>query len=71
MLIDMWATWCKNCLAMDRTTLERSAVTSALAGYVKVKFEADPPENPNVARVMQRLTRIEELPACDHPETEI
>ena len=40
MLVDMWATWCKNCLVMDRTTLEDPSVTSALGGYVKVKFQA-------------------------------
>jgi thioredoxin:protein disulfide reductase len=54
-LIDMWATWCKNCLVMDRTTLEDQAVTSALAGYVKVKFQAENPDDPKVARVMQKL----------------
>ena len=54
-LIDMWATWCKNCLVMDRTTLEDPAVKAALSGYVKVKFEADPPDDPNVAKVMRRL----------------
>ncbi|MDR1990179.1 MAG: thioredoxin family protein [Acidobacteriaceae bacterium] len=54
-LIDMWATWCKNCLVMDRTTLEDPAVTSALANYVKVKFQAENPDEPRVARVMQKL----------------
>jgi thiol:disulfide interchange protein len=54
-LVDMWATWCKNCLVMDRTTLEDPAITGALSGYVKVKFEADPPDNPTVAKVMQKL----------------
>jgi cytochrome c biogenesis protein CcdA/DsbC/DsbD-like thiol-disulfide interchange protein len=54
-LIDMWATWCKNCLVMDKTTLEDQAVTSALAGYVKVKFQAENPDDPRVARVMQKL----------------
>ena len=52
-LIDMWATWCKNCLVMDKTTLEDPAVTSALAGYVKVKFQAEDPDDPRVAAVMQ------------------
>jgi thiol:disulfide interchange protein len=51
----MWATWCKNCLVMDKTTLEDQAVTSALAGYVKVKFQAENPDDPRVARVMQKL----------------
>jgi len=40
-LIDFWATWCKNCLTMDKTTLEDPAVTSALENYVKVKFQAE------------------------------
>ena len=22
-LLDLWATWCKNCLTMDKTTLKR------------------------------------------------
>jgi len=54
-LIDMWATWCKNCLVMDKTTLEDPAVTTALAGYVKVKFQAETPDDPRVERVMQKL----------------
>ena len=54
-LIDMWATWCKNCLVMDRTTLEDQSVTSALAGYVKVKYQAENPDDPKVSQVMQRL----------------
>ena len=31
-LIDMWATWCKNCLTMDKTTLENADVQKALVG---------------------------------------
>ncbi len=54
-LIDMWATWCKNCLVMDKTTLEDPAVTSALAGYVKIKYQAEDPDDPRVARVMQYM----------------
>ena len=42
-LIDMWATWCKNCLTMDKTTLENQEVVSALNGYVKIKFRAEDP----------------------------
>ena len=54
-LIDMWATWCKNCLVMDKTTLEDPAVTAALDGYVKVKFQAEDPDDPRVAKVMQYM----------------
>ena len=40
-LVDMWATWCKNCLVMDQTTLADESVKAALAGYVKIKFQAE------------------------------
>ena len=40
-LIDFWATWCKNCLTMDQTTLQDPAVAAALDGYVKIKFQAE------------------------------
>jgi thiol:disulfide interchange protein len=40
-LIDFWATWCKNCLTMDQTTLQDPAVAAALEGYVKIKFQAE------------------------------
>ncbi|HEY7172211.1 MAG TPA: thioredoxin family protein [Vicinamibacterales bacterium] len=54
-LIDMWATWCKNCLVMDRTTLEDPAVNAALNNYVKVKFQAEDPDEPKVAAVMKHF----------------
>jgi thiol:disulfide interchange protein DsbD len=57
-LIDMWATWCKNCLTMDRTTLTDPDVTSALANYVKIKFQAENPDDPAVRRVMQRFNAV-------------
>ena len=40
-LVDMWATWCKNCVVMDRTTLADPAVTRALDGYIKIKYQAE------------------------------
>ena len=57
-LIDMWATWCKNCLAMDKTTLEDETVMSALSGYVKIKFQAEDPEEPSVKQVMRRFNAV-------------
>jgi thiol:disulfide interchange protein DsbD len=54
-LIDMWATWCKNCLVMDKTTLDDPAVASALSGYVKIKYQAEDPDDPRVAKVMQHM----------------
>ena len=57
-LIDMWATWCKNCLTMDKTTLENAAVQSALAGYVKIKFQAEEPDQQPAKAVMQRFKAV-------------
>jgi len=57
-LIDMWATWCKNCLTMDKTTFQDPAVKSALAGYVRIKFQAEQPDAPEVQPVMQRFGAV-------------
>ena len=54
----MWATWCKNCLTMDKTTLEDAAVKSALAGYVKIKFQAEDPDEPATRAIMQRFKAV-------------
>jgi len=57
-LIDLWATWCKNCLTMDRTTLADPAVVAALDGYVRIKFQAESPDQPIVGDVMRHLGAI-------------
>ena len=51
-LVDVWATWCKNCLVMDRTTLADPAVKAALGEYVKVKFQAEELSAPPARDVM-------------------
>ena len=57
-LIDMWATWCKNCLTMDKTTLEDQAVVTALDPYVKIKFQAEDPDRQPAKAVMQRFDAV-------------
>jgi thioredoxin:protein disulfide reductase len=57
-MIDMWATWCKNCLTMDKTTLASSDVQKALAGYVKVKYQAEDPDEQPAKAVMQRFDAV-------------
>jgi thiol:disulfide interchange protein len=57
-LIDMWATWCKNCLTMDKTTLQNETVKAALDGYIKIKFQAEDPDQPPVKPVMQRFDAV-------------
>jgi thiol:disulfide interchange protein len=61
-LVDFWATWCKNCLVMDRTTLVDPAVAAALEGYVKIKVQAEDPDASPVRELLQRL-RAPGLPA--------
>ncbi|HTL02388.1 MAG TPA: cytochrome c biogenesis protein CcdA [Vicinamibacterales bacterium] len=57
-LIDMWATWCKNCLTMDKTTLANPEVIAALSGYTKIKFQAEDPDVPSTRNVMQRYKAV-------------
>jgi len=52
--IDFWATWCKNCLTMDKTTFKDPAVVERLDAYVKVKFQAEDPSDPATAQVLER-----------------
>lgn len=57
-LIDLWATWCKNCLTMDKTTLEDPTVRAALDNYVKIKFQAEEPDQQPAKAVMQRFGAV-------------
>jgi len=57
-LVDLWATWCKNCLTMDKTTLADPEVKTSLDGYVKVKFQAERPDEPPAREVMARFKAI-------------
>ncbi len=43
--IDFWATWCKNCEAMDATTFRDPDVRARLAGFEWVKCQAERPSN--------------------------
>jgi cytochrome c biogenesis protein CcdA len=54
-LIDFWATWCKNCLTMDETTLKDEAVKSALRGYTLVKYQAEDPDEPAAKAILERV----------------
>ena len=57
-LIDMWATWCKNCLYMDQTTLADPAVKSALDGYIKIKYQAEQLDEEPARGVAERFKAI-------------
>ena len=55
-LIDMWATWCKNCLAMDKRTFKDDSVVARLEGYVKIKFQA---QDLNASPAREMIERFE------------
>jgi thiol:disulfide interchange protein len=56
--LDVWATWCKNCVAMDATTFRDQQVREALDRYVKVRFQAEDLERPDVSALLDRLDSI-------------
>ena len=57
-LVDVWATWCKNCLTMDKTTFKDPEVTARLEDYVKVKFQAEDPEASPAREVIKRFEGV-------------
>ncbi len=57
-LIDFWATWCKNCLVMDETTLADERVTAALEGFTKIKYQAEDLEREPAASLMKRFDSV-------------
>ena len=57
-LVDFWATWCKNCLVMDKTTLASAEVREALSGYTKIKFQAEDLDAEPAASLMRRFRAV-------------
>ncbi len=41
--VDVWATWCKNCLAMEKTTFQDPEVVRELARFTFVRLQAEDP----------------------------
>lgn len=57
-LVDMWATWCKNCLVMDQTTLRDPGVEAALEGYVRIKFQSEDLNASPTYEIVKRFNAI-------------
>lgn len=54
--IDFWATWCKNCTAMDATTFRDPGVKEELQQhYILVKYQAERPDEPATKKILDRL----------------
>jgi thiol:disulfide interchange protein DsbD len=57
-LLDFWATWCKNCLVMDKSTLADPRVKEALAGYTKIKIQAENADTEPATTLMRRFKAV-------------
>ena len=55
LFIDCWATWCKNCTVMERTTFRDAAVKERLSAYQVVRVQAEDPEEPKTRELLHAL----------------
>ena len=61
-LVDVWATWCKNCLIMNKTTLKDPRVIAQLDNYIKVKYQAELPDESPHKEVLANFPDLVGLP---------
>ena len=61
-VVDFYATWCKNCMAMKRSVLKDPEVLKALEKYEFVEFQAEKPGDPLIAPLL-KLWNIPGFPA--------
>ena len=61
--VDVWASWCKNCLAMERTTFRDPQVVEALAAFTVVRLQAEDPAAFQRLEAFRGLD-IKGFPAC-------
>jgi thiol:disulfide interchange protein len=53
--IDFWASWCKNCQVMDKTTFKDEMVKARLDNYTFIKYIAEDPVAPHTKAVMDHF----------------
>ncbi|HTY87136.1 MAG TPA: cytochrome c biogenesis protein CcdA [Candidatus Acidoferrum sp.] len=54
-LVDFWASWCKNCTAMELTTFRDPSVRERLKDYLFVQFEAERLNDPTLKPVLDEF----------------
>ena len=60
-LVDFWATWCKNCTAMEKEVLSAPEVKKAMENFIFVKFDAGNISDPAVSALLEKC-KIPGLP---------
>lgn len=53
--IDFYASWCKNCSAMEHTTFASEKVKATLAGFHEVRFQAEHPNESPAKEVLDHF----------------
>lgn len=56
--VDFWASWCKSCLKMEKTTFKDPDVRRRLEPYVKVKYRAEDPSDDAAKAVLDHFRVI-------------
>ncbi len=60
--IDFWATWCKSCLEMERTTFKDGKVKETMQRFVVLKYQAEDLKDPETKEVLDYFG-VKGLPA--------
>ncbi len=55
LFIDVWASWCKSCSKMSKTTFKEPDVVARLDAFIKVKYQAEDPTDPDTRRILTTI----------------
>jgi len=62
--LDFWATWCKSCMYMEKTTFNDEEIKARLQkDFVTIRLQAERPSDPQIKEVLDYYN-IKGLPAC-------
>lgn len=55
-ILDFWASWCKNCAALDKITFKDPIVKKRLKDFVAIKVQAEKPEEPATKKLLNSFS---------------